>query len=135
MASPSKKKAQNIDLWDRLLLQLDKHHVSVYFRDDTSDKHVERAYALARAAVTQGNLAIDDNYELRLAAESATITEAGQACLLCGAPVVRKVRKGNSKALKEGVLGFYLVCPECKKRYTVNAANQSLEGSRERVPA
>lgn len=59
-----KKKALNIDLWERLLVLLEKHSVEfVWVKGHAENVENERCDELARAAIAGGNLIEDENYE------------------------------------------------------------------------
>ncbi len=58
-----KKKALNVDLWERLLELLDKHNVKfVWVKGHAENVENERCDELARAAIAGGNLIEDENY-------------------------------------------------------------------------
>lgn len=59
-----KKKALNTDLWERLLVLLDKHKVEfVWVKGHAENVENERCDELARAAIASGNLIEDENYK------------------------------------------------------------------------
>lgn len=59
-----KKKALNIDLWERLLVLLEKHSVEfVWVKGHAENVENERCDELARAAIAGGNLIEDENYK------------------------------------------------------------------------
>ncbi len=58
-----KKKALNVDLWERLLPLLEKHRVEfVWVKGHADNVENERCDELARMAIASGNLINDDNY-------------------------------------------------------------------------
>lgn len=58
-----KKKALNVDLWERLLVLLEKHNVEfVWVKGHAENVENERCDELARAAIAGGNLIEDKNY-------------------------------------------------------------------------
>ena len=58
-----KKKALNVDLWERLLVLLEKHNVEfVWVKGHAENVENERCDELARAAIADGNLIEDKNY-------------------------------------------------------------------------
>lgn len=58
-----KKKALNVDLWERLLALLEKHEVEfVWVKGHAENVENERCDELARAAIAGGNLIDDENY-------------------------------------------------------------------------
>ena len=59
-----KKKALNVDLWERLLMLLDKHKVIfVWVKGHADNVENERCDFLARQAIAGGNLLDDDGFE------------------------------------------------------------------------
>ena len=59
-----KKKALNIDLWERLLPLLEKHNVNfVWVKGHADTVENERCDFLAREAIASGNLLDDVNYK------------------------------------------------------------------------
>ncbi len=59
-----KKKALNVDLWERLLELLDKHNVKfVWVKGHAENVENERCDELARAAIAGGELIEDENYK------------------------------------------------------------------------
>lgn len=59
-----KKKALNVDLWERLLVLLEKHDVEfVWVKGHAKNVENERCDELARAAIAGGNLIEDENYK------------------------------------------------------------------------
>ena len=58
-----KKKALNVDLWERLLPLLEKHKVEfVWVKGHADNVENERCDELARMAIASGNLLEDENY-------------------------------------------------------------------------
>ena len=61
---PDKKKALNVDLWERLLTLLDKHKVIfVWVKGHADNVENERCDFLARQAIAGGNLLDDEGFE------------------------------------------------------------------------
>ncbi len=59
-----KKKALNVDLWERLLPLLEKHNVEfVWVKGHADNVENERCDELARMAIASGNLLEDENYK------------------------------------------------------------------------
>lgn len=59
-----KKKALNIDLWERLLVLLDIHNVEfVWVKGHADNVENERCDQLARMAIAKGDLLIDEEYK------------------------------------------------------------------------
>ena len=58
-----KKKAINVDLWERMLEMLEKHKVEfVWVKGHANNVENERCDELAREAIKSGNLLEDENY-------------------------------------------------------------------------
>ncbi|MBP3307452.1 MAG: ribonuclease HI, partial [Anaerotignum sp.] len=58
-----KEKASNVDLWERLLILLQKHQVSfIWVKGHADNPENERCDQLARAAIQSGDLLEDENY-------------------------------------------------------------------------
>ena len=61
---PDKKKALNVDLWERLLTLLDKHKVIfVWVKGHADNVENERCDFLARQAIAGGDLLDDEGFE------------------------------------------------------------------------
>ena len=61
---PDKKKALNVDLWERLLILLEKHKVIfVWVKGHADNVENERCDFLARQAITNGPLKDDEGFE------------------------------------------------------------------------
>lgn len=59
-----KEQASNVDLWERLLQQLDRHQVRFqWVKGHASNPENERCDQLAREAILSGNLLCDEKYE------------------------------------------------------------------------
>ena len=60
-----KEKASNVDLWERLLVQLERHQVTFQWVKGHADTPGnERCDELARGAIAAGNLLEDENYQM-----------------------------------------------------------------------
>lgn len=60
-----KDRASNVDLWERLLVLLEKHQVSfVWVKGHADNVENERCDELARAAIQNGDLLIDKYYNI-----------------------------------------------------------------------
>ncbi|MBM6828358.1 ribonuclease HI [Anaerotignum lactatifermentans] len=58
-----KEKASNVDLWERLLVQLERHKVRFqWVKGHADNPGNERCDELARAAIVSGDLQEDENY-------------------------------------------------------------------------
>lgn len=60
----AKEKASNVDLWERLLIQLERHQVKFcWVKGHADNPGNERCDALARAAIEKGDLLEDSDYQ------------------------------------------------------------------------
>lgn len=60
-----KEKASNVDLWERLLVQLERHQVTFqWVKGHADNPGNERCDELARGAIAAGNLLEDENYQM-----------------------------------------------------------------------
>ena len=60
-----KEKASNVDLWERLLVQLERHQVTFqWVKGHADNPENERCDELARGAIAAGNLLEDENYQM-----------------------------------------------------------------------
>ena len=58
-----KEKASNVDLWEQLLVMLEKHQVKfIWVKGHADNPWNERCDELARMAIQKGNLKEDENY-------------------------------------------------------------------------
>ena len=59
-----KEKASNVDLWERLLAQLERHQVRFqWVKGHANHPENERCDSLSRAAIAEGNLLEDESYQ------------------------------------------------------------------------
>jgi ribonuclease HI len=62
-----REKALNVDLWDRLLAQCERHHVEfIWVKGHAGLRENERCDQLSMAALRQKDLPIDEGYEISL---------------------------------------------------------------------
>lgn len=60
-----KERASNVDLWERLLVQLERHQVTFqWVKGHADNPENERCDELARGAIAAGNLLEDENYQM-----------------------------------------------------------------------
>ena len=60
-----KERATNVDLWERLLVQLERHQVTFqWVKGHADNPGNERCDELARGAIAAGNLLEDENYQM-----------------------------------------------------------------------
>jgi ribonuclease HI len=119
-----REKALNPDLWERLLALCEKHAVTfTWLRGHAGIAENERCDQLSSQAMRRKDLPPDPGYENRPPDEEAIkITQEGQPCRKCGAPVVKRKTRKKPKPGQEYVYEYYLLCPECGTTYTVESA-------------
>lgn len=133
------KVAKNADLWKRLLAAYEKHEVEfIWVKGHAGVEDNERCDRLADAALNQTDLQEDSGYqpteenERRPAKRRGTntkMTEDGQACRKCNAPVVKRTpTKKTVKPNQSYYYDWYLYCPGCKSMYMVETAKREVDG-------
>lgn len=124
-----KEKALNIDLWERLLALCEQHQVQFeWVKGHAGFAPNERCDELAMAALKKPNLPVDEGYEQRPDDNSAgKITQEGQACRKCSAPVVKRVPRRKQKPGQTYYYEYYLSCPSCGTMYMVEEAKRYIE--------
>lgn len=133
-----KEKAENSDLWQKLLILIEEHHVTFeWVRGHAGNQFNERCDQLATKALKQPNLLKDEYYE-NLAnsvpegnsASVNKITKEGQPCRKCNVPVIKKIPK--RKALRPGqnfYYEYYLICPRCDTMFFIEDAKIEVQSS------
>lgn len=124
----SKERAVNIDLWQKLLALCETHEVKfAWLKGHAGDKENECCDKLSCAALRQPNLPADEGYENKPQSEGERprLTQAGQLCWKCGAPVVKQ--KPRSKPNLGYYYEYYLYCPGCQATYQVKEAKRLVE--------
>jgi ribonuclease HI len=125
----SKDKALNPDLWQRLLELCEQHQVEFeWVRGHAGNRENERCDQLATQAMQRQDLPADENYQNQPEGEaSVKITEEGQPCRKCGAPVVKRKPKRKPKPGQEYYYEYYLLCPQCNTTYMIEAAKKPVQ--------
>lgn len=117
---------QNIDLWKRLILMLEKHSVNFnWIKGHAGHPENERCDQLAKLSYTNSScLCADDGYEPERKAPNK-ITKEGDLCKKCLTPVVKVVPKEKSKKKDRAYhYEYYLLCPNCRTMYMLEEAKR-----------
>jgi len=135
-----KEKAINIDLWDRLLELIEKHEVKFNWVKGHSGHPInERCDFLAASALKSDNLIDDIGYLEQLEREENTddkpvsypgnkIKAEGDLCRKCSTPLIKKIPKRKKlKPNQTYYFEYYLICPNCKTTYNVEAAKKEID--------
>jgi len=138
-----KKKAENSDLWEKLLDLLKKHKVKFHWvKGHAGHEENERCDELATKEIfkntkklgqTQRSALIDNldkekllqkvlNTGIDNEQKKIKITKENQACKKCWTPVVKAIPKKKNTKNKSYYYEYYLTCPNCKTNYFVDEA-------------
>jgi ribonuclease HI len=124
------RRVPNADLWAKLLALVDEHEVIFeWVKGHSGVRDNERADALSYAAIDKEDLLEDEGYLDRLELEKVApsrITEEGQPCRKCGTPVVKQKPTSKRKPDQAYYFEYYLYCPGCETRYTVEDAKKNI---------
>jgi ribonuclease HI len=135
------EKAINYDLWERLLKLISKQESVTFNWVKGHDGHIEneRCDQLANIALNGKELLEDFGYEATSKATSkleysqqekhsynrSKVLNEGDICRKCTTPVIKKQTKKKSlKANQEYFFEYYLLCPNCRTMYMVEAAKR-----------
>ena len=115
-----KEKAQNPDLWEKLLNEIDRHDVTFHWvKGHDGHPENERCDELATEALNQSNLLVDEEYEQRDDMPALrTIKNAGDHCFVCQEEIIHL--EENYKIFEPGQRHLhtnYLQCPTCNAIY------------------
>jgi ribonuclease HI len=116
----SKERAENFDLWERLLDLCAQHEVKFeWVRGHAGNIENECCDRLSCAAIREPNLAIDEGYENKPAnGEGRPKPKEGEPCWKCATPVLKRQRK--PKPGQEFFNEFFLQCPACDMLYELD---------------
>lgn len=118
----------NKDLWERLLDVLDKHEVIFnWIKGHAGHIENERCDILADKGINSENKVIDEGYLEYLENieyyQVQKIEEEGDLCRKCDTPTIIKYpKKRKFKPHQSYYYEYYLFCPNCKTKYTVEKA-------------
>lgn len=131
-----KKTAENYDLWEKLLIEIEKHKVKFnWVRWHNWHQENERCDELATGEILR-NVTPHPNPLLKESPHSNTLlkeSEQGQnnktkikkawdKCRKCWTPVVKAIPKKKNTKNKSYYYEYFLTCPECKTNYFVDEA-------------
>lgn len=110
------ERANNIDLWEKLLPLCETHEVIfVWVKGHAGNVENERCDELSYAAIRQVNLPPDEGYENPPdEVEPIKVTEESQPCRRCETPVIKQ---------KSRKFRYYLLCPNCHATYPIEVEN------------
>jgi len=140
-----KKKAENSDLWEKLLNQIQKHKVNFHWvKGHNWHKENERCDELATNEILENtqkislsqpfpkkekgvisnsellqkvlNTGLDNNQK------KIKVTKEWQACKKCWTPVIKAIPKKKNTKNKSYYYKYYLTCPNCKTNYFIDEA-------------
>ena len=125
----NKEKAENVDLWERLLIQLQIHDVHFnWIKGHNGHPENERCDVLVNTAFQKSDLKVDSGYINRSNEPIVTykILQEGDLCRKCNTPVIKKHPKQKEKKENQSYYyEYYLFCPQCKNMYMVDEAKRS----------
>ncbi len=125
-----KARAENTDLWKRLLELCEQHQVTfVWVKGHSGNQENDQCDKLSYEALAQADLPADEGYEKRPEGEgkSVTITQEGQPCRKCGTPVVKRTPQKRLKQTQSYYYEYYFYCPTCHTMYMVEEAKRSVD--------
>jgi ribonuclease HI len=132
-----KKKAENSDLWEKLLVLLKKHKVKFnWVKWHAWHEENERCDELATKEILKNTWKIEEeknltkqdliqkvlNTGIDSEQKKIKITSVGQACKKCWTPVEKAIPKKKNTKNKSYYYEYYLTCPNCKTNYFVDEA-------------
>jgi ribonuclease HI len=125
----NQKRAENIDLWEKLLPLCEMHQVEFsWVRGHTGVLENERCDQLAMAALRGANPPPDEGYENKPESEGRRPDlQVGDPCRKCGTSLIRKTSQKKPKG--DFYYEFYLLCPNptCRTTYTVEGAKRAVQ--------
>lgn len=106
----NKERAINVDLWEQLLLMLEKHNVTfMWIKGHAGNRENERCDYLSMSMLQKKDLPVDEGYENKPDdPEPIRMTQEGQPCRKCSTPVVKQMSKKHKP---------YLFCRKCGASY------------------
>jgi len=126
-----KGKAENIDLWERLIILLDKHNVKFnWVKGHNGHLENERCDELATLGTKLPNKLVDKEYLKRLerGEDYGKVKMEGDVCKKCGTSVIKRIpKKRKIKKKNKYYYKFYLVCPNCENIYMVESAKVKID--------
>lgn len=123
------EKAENYDLWERLLSHIANHKEVRFNWIKGHDGHLEneRCDVLAAKALNGDNLLNDIGYK-NDKHKKFRIENEGDLCRKCGIEVVKKqTKKKEPKFGQTYYYEYFLFCPNCKTIYLVEDAKRNTD--------
>ena len=123
----NQERAENFDLWERLLALCEKHQVTFeWVRGHAGNVENECCDRLSCAALKMPNLEIDEGYENKPADPGGRprLKQEGEPCWKCSTPVVKQQSK--SKPARDFYYEYLLWCPNCNATYEVEEARRAV---------
>ncbi len=127
--------ALNKDLWKRLLEVIEKHDVTFnWVKGHAGHLENERCDYLANLGINSDNKIKDEGYIDYLENiedyKENNIQNEGDLCKKCNVPTQKKVpKKRKIKKNQTFYFEYYMFCPNCKTRYTVEAARREVSNN------
>jgi len=139
------QKAQNWDLWEILLSEIEKHSVTFkWIKWHTGHFENEMCDELATLAMKRSDLWVDLWYiETPVSSQTSLISwskkntsktaslpweKIWQSCKKCGAELEKKIPKHTKKTLeKKYYYAYYHNCPSCKTNYMLEEAKRDIK--------
>jgi ribonuclease HI len=123
----NQERAENSDLWDRLLALCEKHQVTFqWVRGHAGNSENECCDRSSCAALKDANLEIDHGYENKPTdGEGRPRPKEGEPCWKCSTPVIRQ--KAKPKPGSDYYYEYYFWCPKCNATYEVDEAKRIVE--------
>ncbi len=120
--------AVNIDLWEELLKECEKHSVEfIWVKGHAGNKYNERCDELSSLARANPDLTEDEGYSERPKQPDERVTKEGQPCRKCETPVVRKIPTAKRKPGQNYYFEYYFMCPACRTIYFVEEAKRFIK--------
>jgi ribonuclease HI len=123
----SKERAENFDLWEKLLALCEKHEVKFeWLRGHAGDPENECCDRLSCSALREPNLPVDEGYENKPEnGEGRPKPKEGEPCWKCSSAVIKHERR--PKPGQDVFHAFFLQCPKCLTTYEVDEAKTLVE--------
>jgi len=122
------EKAVNYDLWEKLLVQVEKHKIKFHWvKWHNWHEENERCDELATKEILKNKTLPQPSPsgEVRWGLKwwwKIKITKEWQSCKKCGTPVIKAIPKKKNTKNKSYYYKYYLTCPNCKTNYFVDEA-------------
>jgi ribonuclease HI len=124
----NQERAENFDLWERLLALTQQHQVTFqWVRGHAGNVENERCDVLSCDAIKLPNLEIDEGYENKASNDGGRprISAQGEPCWKCSTPVIKQTAK--PKPGRDFYYEYYFWCPKCAAAYEVPEAKRLVE--------